>query len=199
MIRNTPIKRKDSLIYLTQRKAIALRKKLYKKQARRCAVLDKRIKFDKAVLDHHHITQKEQKEKMLGKQGKGLVRGVLDYRVNAFEGDVLKKYKKRGLSQEIALPCLLRNLANYLENPPCPQKYIHPSSRPKPKRFGKRDYSKICKYYFKLFPRRTKIPPFPKSGIKKIKSGKKKGTEKWAAKLTPKWEKLLNQINQITK
>ncbi len=196
-------KQKTKLIQLTQKDTKIIRKKYWKKQNKKCAILGKKISFGISVLDHKHMTKKEVKNKEYGVDGKGLCRGVLDPRVNSFEGDVLRKYKKRGLSKEIPLPVLLRRLALYLENPTIPQVYIHYKEKQKKeyKNLGKRDYKKICKYYYDAYPRRRgkAIPSFPKKDIKEIKSGKRKGKEIWKTKLTKKWEKILIAVNKIHK
>ena len=60
-------------------------------------------------MDHKHRLKSEK----IGKDGKGLLRGVLDFRANSFEGRVLKLYKRSGLLGLIDLPGLLRNTADY--------------------------------------------------------------------------------------
>jgi len=182
--------RRKPLIQLTQKETSELRIKYYKKQKKKCAVLGKIIPFDKCVMDHKHMTKVEVKEKKYGIDGKGLCRGVLHNQVNSFEGKVLKQYKKQGLMGMIPLSVLLRRLAHYLDNPTIPQQYIHYTHKPNVRTFGKREYNKILKYYFKIHPKAKKIPNFPKSGIKTNKKGKKK----YKAKLTKKWKKILNDI-----
>jgi hypothetical protein len=83
---------------------------------------------------------------------------------NSFEGKVAKIYKRYGLHKMIPLPELLRNLADYIENPPCPPMYIHPSERMPVKKLGKRDYNQIIKFYKHKYPNRRYIPNYPKSG-----------------------------------
>lgn len=137
-----------------------LRKEQWKKQGEKCAVLDKKIKYKDATMDHKHVKGEEE----IGKNGAGLLRGVLDFRVNSFEGKVSYWYTRLGLHKLIELPKLLRNLANFLESPPIKQIYIHPSERKKPRKLGKREYNNIKKHYFKMYPTRRKIPAYPKSG-----------------------------------
>jgi hypothetical protein len=189
------IRRKKSftqLTQLTQKETSELRIKYYKKQNKKCAVLGKIIPFDKCVLDHKHMTKKERKQKKHGVDGKGLCRGILHNQINGFEGKVLKQYKKQGLMDMIPLTVLLRRLAHFLDNPTIPQKYIHYSEKNEPKTFGKKEYNKIVKYYFKVHPKAKKIPDFPESGIKTNKKGKKK----YKTKLTKKWIKILNDIEK---
>ena len=143
------------------KEAKTLRKKLYKKQKGKCAILKKEIQFKDSVLDHQH---KKKKEKA-GKKGKGMVRGILHFQVNSFEGMVYKKYIRQGLHKMIDLPTLLRNLADYLSK--STTNYIHHSEKPKRKKMGKREYNKIKKYYFQIYPNRKKMPKMPKYKTKK--------------------------------
>lgn len=145
---------------ITWKQLKELRKKQWILQERKCAVLNKEIDYKDATMDHKHLKKGEK----IGKNGAGLLRGVLDFRVNAFEGKVLSWYKRRGLHKLIDLPSLLRNLAKFLENPPMKPVYIHPSENKKPKKLGKRDYNKLCKYYFKIYPKKKRLPKYPRSG-----------------------------------
>ena len=78
---------------------------------------------------------------------------------------IVNAYKRYGLYKYIELPDLLRNLANYLEEPPLVHlKYVHPNELPKTKKVSKREFNKLCKYYFKIYPNKTKKPNWPKSG-----------------------------------
>lgn len=163
-------------IQLTQKETKELRKKYWIKQGKKCAILRQKISFEDCVIDHKH----RKKSEKIGVDGKGLCRGVLHYQANSLEGVILNKYIRYGLHKFISLPDFLRNLAHYLENPIIPQKYIYYKEKPKPKKLGKRDYNRIKKYYFKLYPKRRKIPVYPKSG-----------------KMTKKWEKLLKEINEL--
>ena len=167
---------KRSLVPLTHAAAKELRKKLYKKQKKCCALLNIEIPFNECVLDHKH----KLKAQIAGPNGRGLVRGVLHHRTNTFEAKVGKAYKRMGLNRFIDLPTLLRNLADYLENPPCEQIYIHPNEREKVKKLSKIDYKRIVKYYKVLYPNRKKIPEYPKSG-----------------KETKTWKELLKKVNKL--
>lgn len=144
---------------LTWKQLKELRKSLWNEQNKKCAILRTKLKYEDATLDHQH----KKKGEVIGKNGAGLVRGVLDFRVNSFEGKVNYWYKRLGLDKLIELPKLLRNLADYLEKPAL--NYVHPSERKKKAtKLGKREYNKLCKYYFKIYPNRKKLPKFPKSG-----------------------------------
>ena len=145
---------------LNQKEFKELRYKQWIKQGKCCPILKQRILYRKAVFDHKHKTKKEK----LGEDGKGLLRGVLHFQANIMEGKIAKVYKRYGLHKYIPLPELLRNIATYIESPPMKQGYVHPSERPKSRKLGKREYNRICKFYFKVFPRRRKLPEYPKSG-----------------------------------
>lgn len=194
------IKRNKPTIKLTQLTKAAgdeLKKELFKKYKGTCPILKKKIPFDNLYLDHKH----KLKGQKAGPNGRGLVRGLIDFRANSLEGIILKKYKKSGLVNEIDLITFLRNLADYLENPQIDFKYIHWTEKVKPPILKKSEYNLIVKYYNVIHPRAKNIPPYPKSGIKKVK-GKTKQTRKkvkyrYVAKLTKKWERLLKLANNI--
>jgi hypothetical protein len=75
-------------------------------------------------------------------------------------------------------------MADYLENPPVPPKYIHWSEAPPKKKFGKREYNLIVKYWKQIHPKKA-IEPFP------AKKKKKK------AVLTKKWSKRLEKAIKL--
>lgn len=192
------IKRKNApgeLIQLTQATTELLREYLYEHQNGICPILGRKVDLSQMALDHKHKLKVEKP----GPNGKGLVRGVIHNQINSFEGMIVRKWKKQGLMNIIPLPVLLIKLGKYLMQPPCPQIYIHHKEKPKAPTFGIRDYKRIKKYYFVIFPRRKKMPPYPKSGIKKVgkpKKGKKQ-KYKYVAKLSSKWKKLLDAANEI--
>ena len=129
-------------------------------QEKACPILNQLIKYEDACFDHCHKTKAEK----LGEDGKGLLRGVLHFQANSWEGKVTNAFKRYGLHKfGISLPEALRNLANYIENPPMKPEYIHPNERVFEK-IGKRDFNKICKYYFEIYPNRRKLPMYPKNG-----------------------------------
>jgi hypothetical protein len=162
---------------LTQKEFKKLRYEQWIKQGKCCPILKQRILYRKAVFDHKHKNKKEE----IGEDGKGLLRGVLHFQANSWEGKITNAFKRYGLHKfNISLPEALRNLAEYIDNPPMKQEYMHPSERPKPKKLGKREYNRICKYYFQIFPRRKKLPGYPKSG-----------------KMSKRFEELLNMVNNM--
>ena len=131
-----------------------LRKKQWNKQKERCPIFDTKIPYSDAVMDHKHRIGKDP----IGKNGGGLLRGVLHKQANVLEGKILKAFKRFGGHNFIDLPSFLRNLAKYLETPPMKPLYIHPNEAPKTKQLGIRNQKKINKYYLKVYPNRKKIP-----------------------------------------
>lgn len=145
---------------ITYAEFIVLRYKQWEKQNKICPILKQEIKYGDACLDHCHKTKAEK----LGENGKGLLRGVLHFQANSWEGKVTNAFKRYGLHKfDISLPEALRNLANYIENPPMKPEYIHPDERVFEK-IGKRDFNKICRLYLKIYPKRKVLPKYPKRG-----------------------------------
>jgi len=170
------MKKKKSLTQLKQSQLKEFRREQHKKQKGVCPLLEKKVPFEQTVVDHRHKLKAEE----ASLDGKGLIRGVIDFRANALEGKITNNWKRYFGADEskhpISLPEYLRNLADYLENPPLDHlKLIHPKEESREK-FKKSDYNKIKKYYFEIFPRKKKVPPYPK--------GKN-------PKLTKKWKDLL--------
>jgi hypothetical protein len=150
----------NNLIQLKQSELQALRKRQWLKQNKICPILKQEIPFEKSVFDHKHRTKKEK----IGEDGNGLLRGVIHTQANVMEGKIVRLYRRYGLDKFIALPELLHNIAEYIKNPPMKPEYIHPNEKEKSKKLGKRQYQKICKVYFKIYPKRKKLPVYPKSG-----------------------------------
>lgn len=164
---------------ITQKEFKELRFTQYLKQKSICPILKHKIEYKDAVFDHRHRIKSEK----LGEDGKGLLRGVIHFQANSFEGKVTNAFKRYGLHKfNISLPDILRNLANYIEKPPMIPEYIHPKERPKAKKLGKRDFNRIVKYYFQMFPRKRKLPVYPKSG-----------------KMNKEFRKMLGMANELHK
>lgn len=121
----------------------------------------------KPVLDHHHTKRIK---------GTGKCRAVLCATCNIFLGKIENNCIRYRINQKI-LPNVLRSIANLLEKKQ--SKYIHPNERIF-KKLGKREYNRICKYYFQMYPRRKKLPEYPKSG-----------------KMTRQFEELLERTNEM--
>lgn len=153
----------DKLIQLTVASAKELRHKLYQDQNGVCPLLGIRIPEEDAALDHKH----KRKADPCGPNGDGLVRGMLSFRSNSLEGKITNAWKRQFGYDEtkhpISLPNFLRNLANYLENPPCEQIYVHPSEKLKPPKLPVSMFNLVKRYWKELYPKR-KLPKFPKSG-----------------------------------
>lgn len=149
-----------SLIQVNRKDFPALKKKLLKQQGYKCAISGRPLEINKeAVIDHKHKLNKNQP---IGENDAGLIRGVLDFRVNAFEGKVVNVFRRLGLHKfDISLPDLLRNLANYLETPAT--NLIHPSEKPKAPKINKRDFNKIANLYLEKNPKNKPLQ-YPKSG-----------------------------------
>jgi hypothetical protein len=174
---------KAELILLTQAKLDELRKKQYKKQNGKCAITGLPYDYKDCVFDHKH---KRKTDPLGGPEGLGLLRGVIGKNVNTFEGRIYKNFKRYGLSEDIELPDLLRRIADYLENPPMPQIYVHPKERPKRIKLSKLDYWVICRFWFLEHPRKRTLPKYPKDGIQ---------TERWNDMIFKayEWRKLYRQ------
>jgi len=152
----------QNLIQLNQKDLKELKTRLHKEQKGICPLLQKKVPLEEMVVDHKH----KLKANPAGPNGDGLVRGAIEFRANAMEGKISNNWKRYYGGDEtkhpITLPEYLRNLADYLENPPCEQKYIHPSEKPKVKKLGKRVFMKIKKLYEEEYPKRKELT-YPKS------------------------------------
>lgn len=163
-----------NLRYVSRKDFPEIKKELLKKQNYTCPVSGKRLENNKeAVIDHQHKLFKDQP---LGEKGAGLIRGVLDFRVNSWEGKVFNAFRRYGLHKfDRSLPQMLRKLADYLEDHIT--NMVHPSEQPKPKKLGKKVFKSIAKAHSEVSPR-TKPLQYPKSG-----------------KLTKKLEELAKKYN----
>ena len=153
----------NSYLQIENKEKKNFRRYWWEKQGRICPLLGIEIPWEKTSLDHMH---KRKSDEIGGDENLGLIRGVLHMQANSMEGKVYNSYKRLGLNKFIDLPSLLRNIANYIENPPIPPLFIYPSEkvRPKKQKLGMRQYKKVCKYYFNIYPNRHKLPQYPKSG-----------------------------------
>jgi len=165
----------DNILISSQKDIKMIKEYLYELQSHKCAILQKEANIDDMVVDHMH---KLKDESINIDSGKGFIRGALLNSINAFEGKVLKDYKRLGLHKVIELPDLLINLGNYLKNPPMDLNIVHYTEREKNPILSKSEYNKIKKYWKFIYPKK-KLPPFPKSG-----------------KLTKDFEKYINEVNK---
>lgn len=148
------------LIQLMIKDKHEFRQKWLSKQKNICPILKQKIKFKDSSIDHRH---KLKGDFLGGGEGLGLVRGILFSPCNVWEGKVVNSFKRMGLSKRISISEALRSLADYLDpekDPPIPPIYIYPGEEPKVKRkeLGTRAYNKVKKHYFKVYPRKRKLP-----------------------------------------
>jgi len=145
------------LIQLKNKDIRALKEKLHKAQRGICPLLGLPFPAEEMVLDHKH----KLKSNPVGPNGDGLIRGAIHKFANAIEGKITNNWKRTGLGYTDAdLPTYLRNLADYLENPPCEQIYIHPLETPRKPKVKKSCYNKLVK----TVNGKQKIPSYPKNG-----------------------------------
>ena len=147
----------SKMLQLKQKDLREYRNQQWLLQKKKCAVTGLPLAFEKSVVDHCH----KRKNEPIGVDGKGMVRGVIHFKVNSLEGKIANAYKRYGLSEIMPLPELLRCLADYIENPPV-QNVIHPSSIPKVKKKkpSKRDIKRVLKFWKEMYPKR-KVPTAP--------------------------------------
>lgn len=149
------------LEYISSKDAQKYRKEFWLLQNKKCAILNEEILFSESTLDHTHgrITDP------VGVNDKGLVRAVLHRECNVLEGKIWNQWNRSSIKKKYKLQDVLQGLINYYNmieqgNLPIEQKYIYPSEKPEePKElFTAAQYKKIKNYYFKVFPRRKKLP-----------------------------------------
>jgi len=154
-----------------------IRESRHKKQNNVCPILKCTLPIEEMVLDHQH---KKKKSDEPGIDGGGICRGVIQRQVNALEGKISNSFVRLGLSKfGKSLPDVLRNMADYLENPPMFQEevvFIHPSDKNAIKRLSKSEFNIIIKYWDVMYPGKKK-PEYPK-----ITSKKKTATPKLSAR-----------------
>jgi len=127
---------KTEIKQITHAEFKILREKQWAIQKGICPILKIKIDYKDAVFDHKHKNKSEQ----IGEDGKGLLRGVIHFQANSWEGKVTNAFKRYGLHKfGISLPEALRNLADYIECPPLKEKIVHPNERSKAKKLGKRE------------------------------------------------------------
>jgi len=148
----------DSLIQLNGSDVKEARAKILSEQNGCCAICKKVITDKTGIsLDHQHKT----KSAPIGKDGAGLIRGVLDRSCNCLEGKIWNN-----MSRYIQPTCVqdridyLRSLISYYEQDT--YSLIHPSEKPKEPHVSKRNYNKLKKRY-SLELRKKRFPEYPKS------------------------------------
>lgn len=135
----------------------ALRKKWWLEQDKKCPVTGKEISLNETVLDHQHKLKGEE----ANEDGRGICRGVLSNRANAWEGKIWNSFKRLGLREHVDIVTALRNLADYLEKNHIHDEvqFIHPSEAPKRKKVKKSCYNKLVSEMKKANDKR-KIPKY---------------------------------------
>jgi len=120
-----------------------------------CPILKIELTEETAVVDHKH---RQRKTDEINEENGGLIRGVINRFANAFLGKIENNYRRYGLHKYISLPDLLRNLADYIENPPFyDEKLIHPSERIPEKKIGKREFKKFKEFLLNKYPKRKSL------------------------------------------
>lgn len=138
-----------------------LKKFLHKKNNAICPVLKVKVDLNNMVVDHSHSAN----ARILKTDDGGLVRGIMHRGANIIEGKITNAFIRTGLHKidNINIPSLLRNLADYLEDKTISKKqYIHPSEKPKVPTLSKRNFNILVKLYTKKYPNRKKLQ-YPKS------------------------------------
>ena len=179
----------DKYILLTSASGAELRKKLHIEQNFICPILKKEFDQTEMTLDHKH----KKKNDPVGPNGDGLCRGVIHNNANALEGRILKDFVRTGVSKHIGIVDFLRNLADYLENPPMEQIYVHHKEKLKTPIMNKNDYNRIKKYWKFTHPKKA-LPKCPRNITKDMLTYLKE-TDEYIAKLENGEIKTLNQID----
>ncbi len=141
---------------IKQNELAKIRKHFHKNQNEICPIL--KIKYDTTdmVVDHNHTNNANN----LGKLDEaGIIRGVIHRSANVVEGKITNSFIRTGLHKtDITLPEFLRNLADFIENPPMTNlNYLHPAEKPKVKKLKKTSINKVIKAFKEKYPKK-KIP-----------------------------------------
>lgn len=153
------VKTKNQSIY-RNKDLKEIRRIAYEKQKGICPLLQKQIPIEDMVVDHSHRGN----SKNLGTNDAGLIRGIIQRQANVLEGKLTNSFIRFGLhKQDITLPEFLRNLANYLENPPLIKfAILHPTEKEKPLKLSKNCFKQLQKEFKIKYPKK-KVPLYPKS------------------------------------
>lgn len=175
-----------SLNFLSAGEALKeFRKKQYDEQNGICPILKQWVPFEDTVVDHLH----GRKTDAAGFKNAHMIRGIIHNYANSCEGKMLGKFKRSGLASFITFPEFLRNLADYLDNPPLfGSGYVHPEGKPKMTTIGKREFNRVIKYWSQAYPKR-KPPEWKDKG----RNGKITGR----MNMTKQWEKYIEDTDAI--
>ncbi len=145
---NTNKTYEPDFIWQARSKAIKPLRDAYElRQKHRCALCDRPL--NNPTLDHEHIKKVK---------GTGLIRNVLCSQCNTFLARIENNAARHSLSVE-ELPDILRRTAEHLEQT---RNVIHPTEIPPRKKVGTREWNRVRKYYFEVFPKRKALPKRPK-------------------------------------
>ncbi|MCK5536490.1 MAG: hypothetical protein KAI79_06665 [Bacteroidales bacterium] len=146
------------LIQMEQKELKEYREAIVEEINNRCPICTNTYDKSEFVVDHQHKTKSEE----IGKDGAGLIRGVICRYCNSFEGKALGAFVRLGLKNRNAdLPELLIQLGKYLKQENT--KYIHPNEKPKAPKLGKRIFNRVNKEYKIRNPKKKPLI-YPKSG-----------------------------------
>lgn len=131
---------------------------LFEHQEGKCAICNETITEKTGIsLDHQHKKQSDE----IGKDGGGLIRGVLCRACNCLEGKLWNgttRYRQpKNVQDRIDY---LKSLIHYYESGT--YNFIHPSEKQKVPPVSKRNYNLLVKEY-KKSGRKRKMPGYPKS------------------------------------
>jgi len=143
------------LIQMTNKDIKKLKEQILKENNYICPVSKLKVTIDDVALDHIHPDYAKRYYD-IGNREQGLVRGVLEHRVNSFEGKVTNSFYRMGLHNlGLKLPEVLRNLADYIEaGAECAYvseidgelcKFVHPSELPPTPVIQKESFRKLIK------------------------------------------------------
>ena len=176
---------------INQKDLKKIRAFFHKKQNKgKCPILKMEFAEEDMVCDHAHPANSRNLDKS---EEAGLIRGIIHRSANAVEGKISNSFIRTGLHKMgITLPEFLRNLADFLENPPMIHlKYMHPNEKKKALTVSKRSINKLIKRFTDKYPNK-KLPEVLIFKQKKTKSGKMKDKPK---RLTSGLEKLYTEFH----
>jgi len=123
-----------------------LREIIQSEQKNKCSICNKPLRAP--TLDHMHIRRVK---------GTGFIRSVCCSQCNTFIARAENNASRHGISND-ELPEVLRRMAEHLEKQTT---IIHPTEIPKQKKVGVREWNKVKKNYFKVYPKRKVLPDKP--------------------------------------
>ena len=142
----------NDIIYIKQKDIKKVRNELLIKQNNICPICNREVV--NPCLDHFHTKRIN---------GTGLCRGVICSSCNIFLGKIENNINRCRIKYDM-LSDVLKNISEYINTS---TNYMHPSEiKNKKEKLSKREYNKIKKYYFVLYPKRKKMLDYPKSGYK---------------------------------